>query len=120
MDWLLHEGYAIFWSVSHDEKMIIVAGGPKRKSPKAVADADFSAIFAIDILGYGFMDLATVFAARMFDVRGLERWIRWSLSVSGCLAPVIVLQILYPPLWRVVALLGRQLSGCGGDVGGVG
>ncbi len=33
MDWLLHEGYSIFWSVSHDEKMMNVANHPKRKSP---------------------------------------------------------------------------------------
>lgn len=123
MEWLLHEGYAIFCSVFHDAKMIIVANDPKRKSPNLrplqivsfiataysvvrkgqrirpgatnsggcpiveakdntvsrTADrlgfwsAYFSAIFAIDILGYGFMSLATLFAARMFDGRGLER-----------------------------------------------
>ncbi len=33
IDWLLHEGYAIFWSVSHDEKMIIVANDTKRQLP---------------------------------------------------------------------------------------
>jgi len=30
MDWLVHEGNAIFWSVFLDEKMMNVANDPKR------------------------------------------------------------------------------------------
>jgi hypothetical protein len=61
-------------------------------------------MFAIDILGYAFMSLATLFAAPVFEGRGLERWIRWALIVNGCLALPIALQILYQPLWNVAGL----------------
>jgi len=61
-------------------------------------------MFAVDILGYAFMSLATLFAAPVFEGRGLELWIRWALIVNGFLAPVIALQIIFPPLWKVAAL----------------
>lgn len=63
-----------------------------------------SFMFAIDILGYTFMSLATLCAAFVFGKAGLERWIRWALLANGLLAPVIALQIFYPPLFFVAAV----------------
>ena len=61
-------------------------------------------LFAINVLGYGFMSLSTLFAAPVFEDGDLARWIRWCLALNGLLAPAIPLQILYPPLWNVAAL----------------
>jgi hypothetical protein len=61
-------------------------------------------MYAIDILGYAFMSLATLFAAPVFNGRGLERWIRCALIINGLLAPAIALQIIYPPLFYIAAV----------------
>ena len=61
-------------------------------------------MFAVDILGYAFMSLATLFAAPVFKGDGLERWIRWALVANGCLAAPIALQIIFQPLWYAAAI----------------
>lgn len=42
--------------------------------------------------GYGFMSLATLFAARVFTGPGLDRTIRLFLTANGLLLPFITLQ----------------------------
>ena len=61
-------------------------------------------LFAIDILGYGFMSLATLFAAPVFGGSNLESWIRRAMIANGLLAPAIVFQIFYPSLWNIALL----------------
>ncbi len=63
-------------------------------------------LFAIDVLGYGFMSLATLFASAVFQGQGIERWIKRALIANGIIAPAISLQIVYPPLWLIAALWG--------------
>lgn len=66
-----------------------------------------SFLYAVDILGYGFMSLATLFAAFVFTGAGLERVIRGFLIANGMLLPFIVLQmyihaLIWPAaLWAV-------------------
>jgi len=99
--------YAVLVSIVYFVELTVVIPRTIRGEADQVALLSFgfgTFMFAIDILGYAFMSLATLFAAPVFGGQGLERWIRWALLVNGLLAPVIALQILYPPLWNVAAI----------------
>lgn len=52
-----------------------------------------SFLYAVDILGYSFMSVATLFAARVFTGKGQERLARWFLIANGLLLPFIALQM---------------------------
>lgn len=66
-----------------------------------------SFLYSVDILGYSFMSLATLFAARVFTGGGLERVARTFLVANGLLLPFIALQtyqhwfIWIAALWAV-------------------
>ena len=66
-----------------------------------------SFLYAVDILGYAFMSLATLFAAAVFTGRGQERVVRWFLIANGLLLPFLVFQmyvhwlIWFAALWAV-------------------
>lgn len=86
-----------------------------------------SFLYAVDILGYSFMSLATLCAAAVFAGPGQERVARWFLVANGLLLPFIALQmyvhwlIWIATLWAItfpgatwsLAILFRQLSGPG-------
>jgi hypothetical protein len=57
-----------------------------------------SYLYAVDILGYSFMSVATLFAARVFTGPGLDRTARWFLTANGLLIPFIALQMYFHPL----------------------
>lgn len=57
-----------------------------------------SFLYSVDILGYSFMSVATLFAGRVFQGRGLRRIVRWLLTANGMLLPFIALQIYFHPL----------------------
>lgn len=63
-----------------------------------------SFLYAVDILGYSFMSLATLFAARVFTGAGLERVIRLGLVANGFLIPFIALQMYVHWLIWIAAL----------------
>ena len=46
-----------------------------------------SFLYSVDILGYCFMSVATLFAARVFTGGGLDRVARWFLTANGLLLP---------------------------------
>lgn len=52
-----------------------------------------SFLYAVDILGYSFMSVSTLFAARVFTGKGLERTVRIFLTANGLLLPFIALQM---------------------------
>jgi hypothetical protein len=54
-----------------------------------------SFLYAVDILGYSFMSVATLFAAMVFTGRGIERVARWFLIANGLLLPFIALQMYW-------------------------
>jgi hypothetical protein len=54
-----------------------------------------SFLYAVDILGYGFMSVATWFMAAGFSGRGLERTARFFLRANGLLLPFITLQMYW-------------------------
>ena len=55
-------------------------------------------LYAVDILGYSFMSVATLFAAGVFAGGGLERTARGFLVANGLLLPFIALQKCFHPL----------------------
>jgi hypothetical protein len=63
-----------------------------------------SFLYAVDILGYSFMSVATLFAARVFSGPGIERMLRMALTANGLLLPFIALQMYFRPLIWVAAL----------------
>ena len=63
-----------------------------------------SFLYAVDILGYSFMSVATLFAARVFMGGGLERVVRIFLTANGLLLPFIALQMYVHPLIWIAAL----------------
>jgi hypothetical protein len=60
---------------------------------------------ALDGLGYFFMSLATWFAAPVFHMQGLERWIRRMFLMNGVLGIFILLAympLVIPPPYSFV------------------
>jgi hypothetical protein len=57
-----------------------------------------SFLYAVDILGYSFMSLATLFAGFALSGLGLERTARRFLIANGLLIPFLLLQNYYHPL----------------------
>jgi hypothetical protein len=57
-----------------------------------------SFIYSVDVLGYSFMSLSTLFAAFVFTGTGLERTARRFMIANGLLIPFLALQIYYHPL----------------------
>jgi len=63
-----------------------------------------SFLYAVDILGYSFMSLATLFAAMVFTGTGVQRVARWFLISNGLLLPFIALQMYWHWLIWVAAM----------------
>ena len=63
-----------------------------------------SFLYAVDILGYSFMSVATLFAARVFTGKGIERVARFWLTANGLLLPFLVLQMYFHPLIWIASL----------------
>jgi hypothetical protein len=83
-----------------------------------------SFFYSVDLLGYSFMSVATLFAAFVFTGGGLERRARLFLLANGLLLPFLVGQLYFnaliwpAALWAVtfpgatwtLALLFRRMS----------
>lgn len=54
-----------------------------------------SFLYAVDILGYGFMSVASLFAAMALGHGGRERTARWFLIATGLLLPFVTLQMYW-------------------------
>jgi hypothetical protein len=70
-----------------------------------------SFLYAVDILGYSFMSLATLFAARVFTGGGQERVVRRFLTANGLLLPFIALQMYVHGLIWIAALWAVTFPG---------
>ena len=70
-----------------------------------------SFLYAVDILGYSFMSVATLFAARVFTGGGLERVVRVFLTANGLLLPFIALQMYFHPLIWIASLWAVTFPG---------
>jgi hypothetical protein len=54
--------------------------------------------YSVDLLGYSFMSLSTLFAAFVFRGPGLNKTVRWFMIGNGLIVPFIALQTFYHPL----------------------
>jgi len=63
-----------------------------------------SFLYAVDILGYSFMSMATLFAAQVFTGKGIERVARFWLTANGLLLPFLALQMYFHPLIWIASL----------------
>ena len=70
-----------------------------------------SFLYSVDILGYSFMSVATLFAARVFTGNGLERVVRLFLTANGLLLPFLLFQIYFHPLIWIAALWAVTFPG---------
>jgi hypothetical protein len=70
-----------------------------------------SFLYAVDILGYSFMSVATLLAARVFAGGGLKRTVRWFLTANGLLLPFIALQMYAHSLIWVASLWAVTFPG---------
>lgn len=70
-----------------------------------------SFLYAVDILGYSFMSVATLFAAQAFTNSGLHRVVRLFLLANGLLLPFIALQMYFHSLIWVAALWAVTFPG---------
>jgi hypothetical protein len=73
------------------------SGEPESIRPFLFTPFD-SFIYSVDVLGYSFMSLATLFAAFVFTGSGLRRSIRFFLLANGMLIPFLAFQIFYHAL----------------------
>ena len=67
--------------------------------------------YSVDLLGYSFMSLSTLFAAFVFMGPGLEKTARWFLIANGLIMPFIALQTFYHPLIWGASLWAVTLPG---------
>ena len=93
--------YAVLISMNYFVQLEFVAPHIARGDTLAVAVAPFlftpfdSFFYAVDLLGYSFMSVATLFAAFVFAGGGIERNARWLLLANGLLLPFLALQIYF-------------------------
>jgi hypothetical protein len=70
-----------------------------------------SFLYSVDILGYSFMSVATLFAAMVFTGKGIERVARWFLIANGLILPFIALQMFWNWMIWIAALWGLTFPG---------
>ncbi|MEZ4456826.1 MAG: hypothetical protein R2882_09800 [Gemmatimonadales bacterium] len=93
------------------------SGGPADRAGATAGIEQFlftpfdSFLYAVDILGYSFMSLATLFAAGVFTGGGRERVVRGFLLANGLLIPFISLQMYVHWLIWIAALWAITFPG---------
>jgi hypothetical protein len=107
--------YAVLISMNYFVQLTLVlprlqSGDTRGIEPFLFVPFD-SFLYAVDILGYSFMSVATLFAARVFVGDGLQRIARWFLTANGLLLPFLVFQMYYHPLIWIAALWAVTFPG---------
>ncbi|MEZ4423173.1 MAG: hypothetical protein R3E98_07185 [Gemmatimonadota bacterium] len=89
--------YAVLISMTYFVQLTFV--GPRIAEARTAGIEVFlfvpfdSFLYSVDLLGYSFMSLATLFAAPVFATHGAERIARWFLIANGLLLPFLVGQL---------------------------
>ena len=109
--------YTVLISINYFVQLTLVAPRMARGHVQGIEPFLFvpfdSFLYAVDILGYSFMSVATLLAARVFtgSDSGLARVARWFLTANGLLLPFIALQMYFHPLIWVAALWAVTFPG---------
>ena len=107
--------YAVLISVNYYVQLTLVA--PRLAAGRVAGIEPFlfvpfdSFLYAVDILGYSFMSVATLFAAMVFTGRGQERVVRGFLIANGLLLPFIALQMYFHWMIWIAALWAITFPG---------
>jgi hypothetical protein len=107
--------YAVLISLTYFVQLTWVA--PRLASGRTAGMEQFlfvpfdSFLYAVDILGYSFMSVATLCASRVFTGSGIERIARWFLVCNGLLLPFIALQMYWHSLIWIAALWAVTFPG---------
>jgi hypothetical protein len=88
----------------------LAAGRLDRIEPFLFVPFD-SFLYSVDILGYSFMSLSTLFASRVFTGGGLQRLVRLFLTANGLLLPFLPLQMYVHSLIWVASLWAVTFPG---------
>lgn len=107
--------YAVMISINYYVQLAwvaprLVSGNTKGLEPFLFVPFD-SFLYAVDILGYSFMSLSTLFAARVFMGGGQERIARWFLTANGLLIPFLLFQMQVHWLIWIAALWAVTFPG---------
>lgn len=70
-----------------------------------------SFLYAVDILGYSFMSLSTLFAAWVFVDHKMERATRWFLFANGLIIPFLVFQMYFHSLIYIASVWAITFPG---------
>lgn len=109
--------YAVLISINYYVQLTFVLPHMVRGDTAAASVQPFlfvpfdSFLYSVDLLGYSFMSLATLFAAFAFAGDGIERTVRRFMLANGLLIPFLALQIYYHPLIWVAALWAITFPG---------
>jgi hypothetical protein len=107
--------YAVLISINYFVQLTWVAPRLARGQTQGIEPFLFtpfdSFLYAVDILGYSFMSVATLFAARVFTGGGLERTARVFLTANALLLPFIALQMYVHWLIWIAALWAITFPG---------
>jgi hypothetical protein len=107
--------YAALISINYYVQLVWVAPRLARGETAGIEPFLFtpfdSFLYAVDILGYSFMSLATLFAAGVFSGPGLERVARLFLIANGLILPFIALQMYVHWLIWIAALWAVTFPG---------
>ena len=107
--------YAVLISIVYYTQLTLVA--PRMLAGRTEGIEAFlftpfdSFLYSVDILGYTFMSISTLFAARVFTGNGLERVVRYFLTANGLLIPFLALQIYFHPLIWIASLWAVTFPG---------
>jgi hypothetical protein len=100
--------YATLISIVYFVQLTLVAPRIAQGRTKGIEVLFFepfdSFLYAVDILGYSFMSLSTLFAAQVLKGKGLERVARFWLTANGMLIPFLALQMYFHPLIWIASL----------------
>jgi hypothetical protein len=107
--------YAALISINYFVQLTWIAPRLTRGETAGIEDFLFtpfdSFLYSVDLLGYSFMSLATLFAAMVFTGKGLERVARRFLLANGLLIPFISLQMYVHWLIWIAALWAITFPG---------
>ena len=107
--------YTVLISVNYYVQLTLVA--PRLAAGRVQGIEPFlftpfdSFLYSVDILGYSFMSVATLFASRIFTGDGLERVVRLFLTANGLLLPFLALQIYFHWMIWIAALWAITFPG---------
>lgn len=107
--------YTVLISMNYFVQLTLVAPRIARGATRGIEMFLFvpfdSFLYAVDILGYSFMSVATLLASMVFTGKGLERTVRAFLLANGLLLPFLALQMYYHPLIWVASLWAVTFPG---------